>query len=317
MKRVDDAEDPPVIYDYSNEEVFKERKERKIEDNVPKSFTLAEVETPSLPSHLSQIVAVFGMQMRLYAKSISVYLFLIFVALIPILAATDFIRYFVEEFPVVPTAILLGLLPIFITLIPANLSGKVMPYEFKNRTAHLNFPLPVSRMTFYFGKYIAAFTLAVGLFMLVYAVAILSSSYFYGPIFSHGMSDSIIICICGIFAVSATAFGIGTLLKRGAGAISMGLFMALPWVILYFLQMYSGDYANLPGSWENIKTLPMFAGYNALASIDSLSGVEGIGEYVMDYFVMNKPMYYMIITSAVWGSAFLALGAWVIHKKEL
>ena len=317
MKRVDDAEDPPVMYDYSVKEVPKKRKERKIEDDVPKSFALAEVKTPFLPSHLSQIVAVFGMQMRLYAKSISVYLFLIFVALIPILAATDFIRYFVEEFPVVPTAILLGLLPIFITLIPANLAGKVMPYEFKNRTAHLNFPLPVSRMTFYFGKYIATFTLAVGLFMLVYAAVILSSSYLFGPVFSYGMGTSIVFCICGVFAISATAFGIGTMLKRGAGAIAMGLFMALPWVILYIIEMYSGDYANLPGSWENIKTLPMFAGYNALASIDSLSGFEGIGEYVMDYLVMQKPAYQMVITSAVWGGAFLALGAWIIHKKEL
>jgi len=317
MKRVDDAEDPPVMYDYSVKEVPKKRKERKIEDDVPKSFALAEVKTPSLPSHLSQIVSVFGMQMRLYAKSISMYLFLIFVALIPILAATDFVRYFVEEVPVVPTVIILVLLPIFITLIPANLAGKVMPYEFKNRTAHLNFPLPVSRMTFYFAKYIAAFTLAVGLFMLAYAVAILSSSYFYGPIFSHGMSDSIIFCICGIFVVSATAFSIGTLLKRGAGAMTMGLFMALPWIILYVLETVTGEYTAPPESWESIKILPMFAGYDALASIGSLSNIEGIGEYLMDYFIMNKPVHYMIITSAIWGSAFLALGAWVIHKKEL
>ncbi|MDR1691085.1 MAG: hypothetical protein LBR42_04500, partial [Candidatus Methanoplasma sp.] len=111
--------------------------------------------------HLRQAICVFKLQMRLYSKSISTYIFILFALLIPLFAFSGALEKIIGGWVELNIAYVLILLPLMIVAIPARFSGKIMSSEFRNRTAFINFPLPMSRITFFMGKFLAALTMSL------------------------------------------------------------------------------------------------------------------------------------------------------------
>jgi ABC-type transport system involved in multi-copper enzyme maturation permease subunit len=209
-------------------------------------------------------------------------------------------------------AYLLSLLPIMAAVIPSMLSGRILSSEFKNRTVFLTFPLPVSRTTFYFGKFLASFILSAGIFGLVYGFALICGSNLYEPSFPNNVLSSFLICITAVFAVAATAYGLSTMFRRGSVGLTAVLMIVIPFLIVVITETY---FDLSQSAIDHIKMLPPFGGYQALHMIDA--GFGGGFVTLFKEMMTDLPPYLYAITSMLWGAAFLALGALKINKKEL
>ncbi len=110
-----------------------------------------------IPSFMKQTVIMFMVQMKLYSKMKWTYFMLFVALLIPIV--TLVIPMLFDSLAMqlgsstAYIGILLSMMPIFIGFFTAILCGPPIGREFKDRTAYMNVSLPVSRISFYIGKY--------------------------------------------------------------------------------------------------------------------------------------------------------------------
>jgi len=266
-----------------------------------------------LPSGAGQIVTVMMTQMRLYAKSKLVWILVFLALLIPILAYGGTAKDILDAFGMpASTAYLLILLPLFLPIIPAMIGGKVISSEFKNRTVYQIFPLPLSRTSFFIGKFLAAFILSVGIFSLAYGFAIFCGSNLYVPSYPNDVLNSFIVTIAGVFAFSAMACGLSPYFKRGSAGLIISTMIFLPMILVLLLAVYVED----PNSalW-NLKVLPPFSGYQALQMIDAVVG--GPFSFILDEIVGTYDTYKYIAASVLWGALFLGIGLAKVKGKEL
>jgi len=268
-----------------------------------------------LPSKASQAGSVFKAQMRLYSKSRMTFVFIALAILIPVMAysgaAEDAIteRLNADASP----AYLLVLLPIMAAAIPAMLSGRILSSEFKNRTVFLTFPLPVSRITFYFGKFLASLVLSAGIFGLAYGLSIISGTNLYEPAIPNDVLNSFMICIASMFAAAATAYGLSTMLRRGSAGLTVTVMLILPFLVFFATGSFLPDLSQ--SAVDHLRLLPAFGGYQALYMMDA--GFGGGLRMLFGEMTTDLSPYLYIATSMLWGTAFLVLGMLKISKKEL
>ncbi|MCL2890489.1 MAG: ABC transporter permease [Methanomassiliicoccaceae archaeon] len=266
-----------------------------------------------LPSSAGQMATVFMTQMRLYAKGKLVWALIFFTMLIPILAYSGMAETILGFFGMLAsTSYLLILLTILLPTIPATVAGKLMSSEFRNRTVYLIFPLPVSRTSFYIGKFLAALVLCVGIFSLAYGLAILAGSDLYGPSYPNDVLSSFIVVMAAVFAFTAMACGLSPYFKRGSAGLMIPLMTFLPIVLTLVLAVYVDAGSPL---WD-LKVLPPFSGYQALQMIDAGIGGALFG-MVFEMIIGTYEMYAYLTASLVWGAAFLTLGLLRVRGKEL
>lgn len=268
-----------------------------------------------LPSQMRQMATVFGLQMKQFSKSKTIYVSLILVFLIPVLAYYD-----VSGFPLGGKSIagLLMGLPVMMAIIPSMLSGRISSSEFRNKTAYMLFPLPVSRAAYYFGRFFASLTLSVGIFSLAYGVAIFSDPSLELISFPSDFLGSYVICMVGVFAIAATAYSLSIMFKRGSVSLTVILTMFMP-VLIFFLSIFGSEYL-LPETIDYFKLLPQFNGYQALFTMDAGIVITRMIDYtgLIDNFLRTDfpPLYYAAVAAA-WGILFLALGLKKAIRKEV
>lgn len=275
----------------------------------------SEVRNTPLPSSVAQTFSIFKLQMRIFSKSRSTYMLLFLALLIPILAFSGVAETIIESdlFGVhVSTSYLLGLLPLMIILIPAMVSGRTLSSEFRNRTVYMTFPLPVTRTTFFVGKFLASFVLSWGIIMLAFGFAIIAGDMLYDPSYPMDLVGALTICTFGVFAMTATAFGLGPFFKRGSMGATMGLMLFLPFIIVMVTAMVEVT----EGTMEILRTIPAFTSYQTLFLLDH--GFGGMfGDLIKMMIGESSGVNMSSIIAVLWGIAFLLLGWTKVVRREL
>lgn len=269
----------------------------------------------SVPSWAKQTLTMFMVQMKLFSKARWTFVMLFTALLIPVLVigAEDTISFLLSQFWFTTNsntyiAGLLAFLPMFLGLFTSILCGTQIPGEFKDRTAYLNVSLPMSRSSFYIGKYLAGLILCLGIFMFAYGSAVATAAMMgYGTIFTDLLGESLMVTIIAVFAYSATAFCIGSFMNRGSSLIPFALMtVAVPVVVLLI-----GTFTD----WWGLTMLPMFLGEAALgllgAQVTGSAGMAMISEMDLTNILP------MEIVGIVWGVAFLILGLIKTQRREM
>jgi ABC-type transport system involved in multi-copper enzyme maturation permease subunit len=262
-----------------------------------------------LPSAASQVISVFAVQMRLYMKSKVALLYIVLALMIPVLAlagVADSIVNFLVGTPATVSYLLFMLL-LFIIIIPAMLAGRILSSEFRDRTVYMSFPLPVSRTTFYTGKFLAAQTLVIGIFSMAYGFALLCGSDM--PSYPNDILGSYIVCMAGVFALTAMAFGLSPFFRKGSTGLVIALMFFLPIAIFIAVGAFGAGV-------EALMTIPPFAGFFALYMIDM-----GVGGILFAMFLGGTlemfDWWIYVAVSLIWGALFFALGCIKMNKREL
>ena len=268
----------------------------------------------SVKSSASQTATVFMAQMKLFAKMKWTYILLFLALLIPIIAlgVPDFLGFlgafgFSDAYSNTHIASLLFFLPMMLGLVTSIMCGKQMPAEFKDRTAYLNIPLPMSRASFYFGKYLAGFVICLGVFMFAYSMAIMTALVDYSTIFPDLILESLFLTAVGILAYSATAYCLGCFTKKGSSILPFAVMsFAIPFAAMIACT-YTGDYTLL--------MLPFFLGEAALGILGApISGSVGmIAIPSMDL----SSVWAMAAVGIIWAAAMLALGYLRTSRREM
>ena len=277
------------------------------------------------PSTMSQIFTIYMLQMKLYSKNKMIYIMLLLVALIPAIVysgyADQVVKIFTDMFMGITLlsttpAYLLIMLPFFIVAIPAILCGRSMSSEFKNRTVYLNFPLPMTRSTFFLGKFLAGLTLVL---VLIFA-SLMFGIYLGDEAANSDAAAAIIVCLSGALAMAATAYGLGPLFKRGSTAFTIVLMIILP-LILPMMFMMLTDSGQMSEDlaldlMKYVTLLPMYAPFQTLWLLDNNFG--GDAKELVDLLAGSDfgPFVYLIAALA-WSAAFILIGMQRVKSKEL
>ena len=236
--------------------------------------------------------------------------------MIPVIMAVlpESVKMVVAEFYTGPDSYmgtLLVMLPVMVSLFAAILCGTPIGHEFKDRTAYMNFSLPVSRVSFYLGKYLSGFVLCVGVFMLAYAMALLTTSWEFDAVTGDMVIRSVVCTVVSLFAFTATAFCIGSFSK---GPTTMAPFFLMTVVLPLLLVLVSLRYGI-----EELLLLPVFLPDTALVSLGSsvMGSVNGFFSILGVSFIDIADLGTMLVIGVVWGLAFLILGMFRIMRREM
>ena len=272
--------------------------------------------TYRIPSFVGQTVTMFMVQMKLYSKMKWTYFMLFMAVLIPIIsfAVPDIFDTIAAQSGSSTEYIgtLLAMMPIFLGFFTAVLSGPSIGREFKERTAYMNVSLPVSRASFYLGKYLAGLLLSIGIFMFAYGMAIATASMKYDSIFADLLGQSLALTVVAVFAYSATAYCIGSFMKRGSSMVPfIVMAIALPAVCALGFMYFMDKGTDL--SW--VFNLPCFLGEAALGVLGApMSGSVGI--LILPYMDLSS-VSANIAVGVVWGIAFFILGMLKTIRREM
>lgn len=276
--------------------------------------------TYSIPSFMKQTWIVFMVQMKLFSKQKWTYFMLFVALLIPIVyfAGHNLLTSmlsgfgFVTEYSNTFIAGMLAFLPLLLGLFTSVMCGTQLPNEFKERTAYMNVSLPLDRRSFYLGKYLAGFIMSLAVFMFAYGMAIATAMSRYDAIFADLLSSSLALTIVGVFAYSATAFCIGSFMRRGSSLIPFILMsVAIPMVCTLVFAVY--EYTGPDLSW--LFYLPCFLGEAALGILGApMSGSAGM--VVIPYMDLTN-IGINLAVGVVWGAAFLLLGMFKTMRREM
>lgn len=224
-----------------------------------------------LPSESSQLFTTYVSQMKLYMKGAMIPFLVVMLAAMPIIMLTGvldnvLINGFMERLGYTAesyTAICLALLPVMIAFIPCILCGSTLPSEFRFRTAYLNLSMPQSRLTFYFGKYLAGFTLMIATILLAFGLAvILSIAAGYGSPSAVATGHALLISLAGAMSISGIVYGVSAYSAKGSSM--------LPFVVVFILIPVAGLVLfNGIGAASLLGYIPGFSGNLALSYLGS------------------------------------------------
>ena len=282
-----------------------------------------------LPSQMSQISSIYTVQMRQYAKSPKSFLLLLLI--LPIFLIPFALVHFLDAdeafFAELEITFVLNLLPYMMVLIPALFAGRILSSEFRNRTAYMVFPLPISRTAFYIGKFMAALTLSFGLILMGFGAAIITADM-YGIYVPEDMLTSIALTLCAVFAIASMAYMLSTFFKKGSVGVMFIIMIVVPiilsvgWVIL--LEYMIGEAyisAEFADSMSKVlMLLPIFA--YAAVMVHMGMDVGSLTTYTMNFdpgfvnVLLFEPFDFAL-ASVVAGILFLVIGLIRIKRKEL
>ena len=268
----------------------------------------------SIKSPLHQTFIVFMVQMKLFSKMKWTYILLFTALLIPViaLAAPEFIEIMSNfgyggDYSTTRIAGLLFFLPLMLGLMTSIMCGTQMPSEFKDRTAYMNIPMPMSRASFFFGKYLAGFVMCLGIFMFAYSMAVATALKDYDTIFPDLVTSSLALTVVGVLAYSATAYCIGCFTKKGSSIFPFALMSFIIPLIVVIVCSQTDDYS--------LTLLPMFLGEAALGILGgTMSGSAGM--VVLGSMDLTAT-WLMIVIGIAWTVGFLLLGYFWIQRREM
>lgn len=271
-----------------------------------------------LGSSAGQFRNVYQTQMKLFSKDITTYVMYLFVLAIPIITFSGILDGLVFDTYLQQigdtgetyAALCLALLSLMMSLMASVICGNILPNEFKSRTAYLNFPFPQSRGVFYFGKFLAGFTVVCSVVLAAFAAVIFVSSWKYGTLSNAAVMQALGVSLAGTFAFCATAYGVSSFLSRNS--------TMLPFIILFMILPMVG--LLLSGSemfYDYIGYIPCFSGDVAVTCLGSNLSVST--SYLFpdqNLLSVSKPII-SIGVSILWGIIFLILGFNRISRREM
>lgn len=259
---------------------------------------------------------VFMCQMKLFSKNKWTFLMMFAAVLIPIvLLAVPEMNDIVKESSAGSTAYigyvlcLMGFMASFFT---AFMCGTQIPSEFKERTAYMSMPLPMTRTEFYLGKFLAGFVLCLGIFLMAFGFAVVMAMKEFDAFFADDILNALLGTIVMIFAYSATAYCLGSFMKKGAAIV--------PLLLMYFVLPLIVILVSLKFDVEQIYLLPCFLPdviIDTLGSTNmSIPGMmSALGISGIDYG--SKHIELMLSVGAIWAIGFLLAGWLRIKRREM
>lgn len=272
--------------------------------------------TYSIPSFVNQTITIFMLQMRLYSKMKWTYFMLFMAILIPVVVAVipaEIMDMFatMSGTSTVYIGLLLSLMPIFIGFFTAVLCGPSIGREFKDRTAYMNVSLPISRASFYIGKYLAGFVMCLGIFMFAYAMAVAVAMTRFDTFFADLITESLLSTIVSVFVYSATAFCIGSFTRKPSTMTPFVLMtFLLPALFLIVDLRYDVDALMLMPCFLPDASL-MVLGAPMVGSVSGFFSMTGIAS------VDAAEIWTMAGIGVVWGIVFLVLGLIRTMRREM
>ncbi|MCK9323662.1 MAG: ABC transporter permease, partial [Candidatus Methanomethylophilaceae archaeon] len=189
--------------------------------------------------------------------------------------------------------------------------AKIIPSEFKDRTAYLNLALPQSRFTFYLGKFLAGLTIVLTTFFLVIGLCILITNGKYGTVSSKDLLNAMILIFGGLFALCGIIYGMSIFFKKGN--------TILPFIILFMIIPIAIAFLSWKYNFQDLKGyVPVFAGDYALTLLGDIGSQVSMGSAIG--VISNETMPNItlaFITYIIWGIAFLALGYYFFKRREM
>lgn len=263
-------------------------------------------------SSLMRVYGVFRAQMKLFSKNRWMYIMVFMAVLIPVImlimpgdwkdaflslsaGSTQYIGF------------LLCLLPLMVSFFTSVLCGTQIPNEFKERTAYMSMPMPVTRTEFFAGKYLAGFVLCLGVFLMAFGFSILTSMMEYDAFFSDVIAEALAVTIVMIFAYSATAYCVGCFMDRGSALVPAALqFIIIPAILLYVAEEFDiGSLLLMP--WFMPDMVLSMLGSPLIVSPGGIVGISAD----------PTQMVTMMAIGVVWGLVMLAIGNWKFDRREM
>lgn len=273
-----------------------------------------------IPSFMKQTMIVFMVQMKLFSKMKWTYFMLFVALLIPIIyfaggniLSTMMTGFgFQSEYSNTYISGLLSFLPILLGLFTSVLCGTQLPNEFKERTAYMNVSLPLDRRSFYLGKYLAGFVMSLAIFMFAYGMAIATAMTQYDSIFADLLAESLGLTIVAVFAYSATAYCVGSFMRRGSSMVPfIVMTILLPMVTVLAFAYFLDSGTDL--DW--IFYLPCYLGEAALAILGAPMSAS-VGMIAIPYMDLTNVGINAAV-GVVWGVLFLLLGMYKTIRREM
>ncbi len=271
------------------------------------------------PNFLIQTLIVMFAQMKLYSKGKATYILIGMIALIPILTLLipDYIDTIATSFGAdVSNAyigLLLSFLPLIMALFTAKQCGTQIPNEFKQRTAYMSIPLPMHRLSFYFGKYLAGFLYCLALFLLAFGVAVACTSMKFDSFYCDVLLEAFVSTVVAILVYSSLAFCVGCFISRGSVLLPLFLnLVAFPSLFMYIGVKFNSSLALmmpsfLPDAIVQSLGFPVSASLSGFSYALVLMGGTGLE---------LGSMWSMCAIGLVWSIGFLALGAYWMTRRE-
>lgn len=266
-------------------------------------------------SPVRRIIGVFINQMKLFSKNKWTFILMFMAVLIPLLIlGIDELADVMKSMSTGSTSYigtLLCLMTPMVCFFTAVLCGTQIPKEFKDRTAYMSLPLPVSRLEFYIGKYLAGFVLCLGIFLMAFGFATLMAMQEYSAFFSDEIASALLCTVVAIFMFSATSFCVGCFMRRGSTMIPLMLMLViLPVISLVLFLQYDVEAAMM---------MPWFLPDGILMTLGGgvSYSVAGMFKMFVDTSMITDNLMLMVALGVVWGVAFLALGAFKMTRREM
>lgn len=267
-------------------------------------------------SSIKRLLWIFMAQMKLFSKNKWTFILLFMAVLMPlVIIAVPDLKDLALGMCAGSTAYigtLLCMMTFMVCFFTAFLCGTQIPNEFKDRTAYMSMPLPVTRLEFYLGKYLAGLVLCLGAFLLAFGFAVILAMMEYEAFFSDEIASALMSTIVAIFAISATAYCIGSFMKRGSAIV--------PLILMFFLLPIVCFLVYINNSVDAMLLLPCFLPDNIIATLGSQASIS-IGGFFITALGIDLPSTADIgssmLISIIWGMAFLALGAFKMSRREM
>ncbi len=265
-------------------------------------------------SSIKRMIWVFVNQMKLFSKNKFTFILVFAALLIPIivLGASSVDDALVSS-SAGSTAYIGGVLsfmPVMVCMFTAVLCGTQVANEFKDRTAYMSMPLPMTRLEFYFGKYLAGFVLCLGVFLMAFGFSVLLAMRNYDTFFSDQIATALLCTVITIFVFSATCYCVGCFMKRGSALVPLVLMLVvLPMVACIIYSQYD---------IIEVFMLPCFLPDSIVFTLGATPfSLAGMFSGLLDSTTITDNLMGLIGTGFIWGVAFLILGALKITRREM
>jgi len=276
------------------------------------------ISTGELPTPKNQMWFVYMAQLKLYMKGSMPFVLIFLILMIPAIIYTGMLdsiiinsmRDEIGDTGETYVAICLSMLTVMTALIASMVCGSTLPSEIRYRTAYLNFPFPQSRTTFFFGKFLAGFTLTLMTVLAAFGVSIMMATAAYDTLSFSAVGKALLLSIAGCFAFCAITYGISAYMERGSTMLPFALiFIVIP--VLGLVLANSGVLAGVIGY------IPSFFGEVALSYLGSNQSISMVMLLSNIDVEITAPFFGAFVANIVFGVVFLIVGLVRTQRREI
>ena len=277
-----------------------------------------------LPSFASQTYQCFIVQMKRYTRQRIMWMCIVLLALIVIIYVA--IKSFTDPGMMLPNtdvantyiAALMSMSAIIIPLLSAIAFGSMLSHEFNERTVFLSLPLPMSRASFYLGKFLAGFVLIEGTVAAAYGISAVIALGETSRMYSMELFVSFIVASVYTLFCCSFAYALSTKSKRGS---SMLPFILL-YIILPLVSILVMAYVHVDILYTIFSYMPCFAGELSLNVLSNTTAIS-VGWIMKSMFATSFAITFgsnvivMTLVCLVTSVLLMYLGYRVVKRRDV